>query len=206
MKSKYVIKNLIVLFVCILLVFSVTICAMVAINKINQNLKNTKNELDITKNELKNISKLATSYHNDLCQTEDRLTEIINRNELLQDEVDAMHGMILDLKNEEYELIYIGNYKLTHYCCEKRPHICGTGAGITATGTQVTAGRTIAVDPSVIPYGTKVYIEGYGWRVAEDCGGAVVGKHIDVAVETHSQAMSMGTVTGGVWVLVMKTS
>ena len=114
--------------------------------------------------------------------------------------------IINDLKNLQYQLIYLGDYKITHYCTEKRKHICGTGAGITATGTQVTAGRTVAVDPSVIPYGTELYIEGYGWRVAEDCGGAVDGKHIDIAVETHEQAISMGTKTGGVWILAKQDS
>ena len=76
---------------------------------------------------------------------------------------------------------------------------------MTATGTQVIPGRTIAVDPKVIPYGSEVYIEGYGLRVAEDCGGAVNGKHIDIAVYSHSQALSMGTTSGGVWLLVKRT-
>lgn len=125
-----------------------------------------------------------------------------NKNTQLQEQLNVANKAISDLKNNEYELVYIGNYKLTHYCTEKRKHICGTGAGITSTGTQVTAGRTIAVDPSVIPYGAKVYIEGYGWRVAEDCGGAVKDKQIDIAVDTHSQALAMGTKTGGVWILV----
>ena len=129
-----------------------------------------------------------------------------SENAYLHNELEAMNIMLSTLQNSEYEFVYIGDYKLTHYCCEKRPHICGSGAGITSTGTQVTAGRTIAVDPSVIPYGTEVYIEGYGWRVAEDCGGAVNGKHIDIAVATHSQALSMGTTTGGVWILIKKGS
>ena len=117
----------------------------------------------------------------------------------------AANTTIEDLKNTGYKLVYLGDFKVTHYCTEKREHICGTGNGITATGTQVTAGRTIAVDPKVIPYGTKVYIEGYGWRIAEDCGGAVKGNRIDMAVDTHAQAISMGIKTGGVWVLI-KTS
>lgn len=129
-----------------------------------------------------------------------------SENARLHDELEVLAATVSDLKNSEYELIYIGDYKLTHYCTEQRAHICGTGTGLTATGTQVTAGWTIAVDPSIIPYGTEVYIEGYGWRVAEDCGGAVKGKHIDIAVETHSQASSMGTTTGGVWILVKKSS
>lgn len=148
---------------------------------------------------------LTETYKHISTLNEDFISEQ-NKNAQLQEKLDAMDQILSDLKSEECELVYIGSYKLTHYCCEKRKHICGTGAGITATGTQVTAGRTIAVDPSVIPYGTEVYIEGYGWRVAEDCGGAVKGKHIDIAVETHSQALSIGTTSGGVWVLVRKDS
>ena len=113
---------------------------------------------------------------------------------------------ILALKSIEYELVYMGEFKLTHYCTELYKHICGTGTGITATGTQVAAGRTIAVDPKVIPYGSQVYIEGYGWRTAEDCGGSVKNKQIDIAVETHADALSMGVTNGGIWLLVKKGS
>ena len=120
--------------------------------------------------------------------------------------LDAANETISALKTTEYELVYMGEFKLTHYCCEKRKHICGDGDGITATGTQVTAGRTVAVDPKVIPYGTQIYIEGYGWRTTEDCGGAVKNKQIDIAVGTHSEALSMGVTNGGVWLLIKKDS
>jgi 3D (Asp-Asp-Asp) domain-containing protein len=110
------------------------------------------------------------------------------------------------LKNSEYELVYLGNFQLTHYCNERREHICGYGKGITATGTQATVGRTVAVDPKVIPYGTQIYIEGYGWRTAEDCGGGVKNRQIDILVDTHSQALSLGVQGGGVWILVNKGS
>ena len=147
-----------------------------------------KNELSVTKNDLQLASEDVAELNEALQQTSSQLKEYAIT--------------VNDLKNIEYDLVYIGDFKLTHYCTERYTHICGTGNGITATGTQVTAGRTIAVDPSVIPYGTQVYIEGYGWRIAEDCGGAVKSNHIDVAVDTHSQALSMGTKTGGVWILV----
>ena len=53
------------------------------------------------------------------------------------------------------------------------------GYGITATGTTVQKG-TVAVDPSVIPLGTQMYIPGYGYGVAEDTGGAILGNIIDL--------------------------
>ena len=53
------------------------------------------------------------------------------------------------------------------------------GYGITSTGVPVTRG-IVAVDPTVIPYGTKMFIPGYGFAVAADCGGGVKGNMIDL--------------------------
>ena len=53
------------------------------------------------------------------------------------------------------------------------------GYGTTATGTIVQKG-TVAVDPSVFPLGTRMYIPGYGYGVAEDTGGAIIGHIIDL--------------------------
>jgi 3D (Asp-Asp-Asp) domain-containing protein len=85
---------------------------------------------------------------------------------------------------------------ITAYCCENYPHICNDGEAIyTATGTVATAGRTIAVDPKIVPYGTSVEIEGVGVRVAEDCGGAIKGNRIDLLFETHEEALNFGIQT-----------
>ncbi len=54
-----------------------------------------------------------------------------------------------------------------------------SGGGTTATGTTVRKGA-VAVDPNVIPLGTRMYIPGYGYGVAEDTGGAVIGNIIDL--------------------------
>ncbi|WP_134702221.1 3D domain-containing protein [Ammoniphilus sp. YIM 78166] len=64
--------------------------------------------------------------------------------------------------------------------------------GITATGKRAQEGRTIAVDPSVIPMGTWVYIEGVGFRRAEDKGGAVKGNKIDIFFENDLAAHRFG--------------
>jgi len=88
-------------------------------------------------------------------------------------------------KSENENLSYLGEFTLTHYSKE-------VFSGQTATGTLVTPGRTIAVDPNVIPLGTKVYIEGYGYRIAEDTGGDIKGNKIDIGVETQQEAISLG--------------
>ena len=50
----------------------------------------------------------------------------------------------------------------------------------------------IAVDPHVIPYGTRVYIPGYGFAVAGDTGGAIVGNRIDLFMDSYHDAISFG--------------
>ncbi|HHV43335.1 MAG TPA: hypothetical protein GXX57_01530 [Firmicutes bacterium] len=64
--------------------------------------------------------------------------------------------------------------------------------GLTFTGTRATEGRTIAVDPAVIPLGSWVYIEGYGLYHAEDTGGAIKGNRVDIFMEDYDRAISFG--------------
>lgn len=71
-----------------------------------------------------------------------------------------------------------------------------SGYGITRTGTKVTEGRTISVDPNIIPLGWWVYIEGIGYRRAEDTGSAVKGNKIDVYYDSESYAQQFGLKRG----------
>ena len=95
---------------------------------------------------------------------------------------------------------YIGECRITHYCCESKgnPHICGTGTGLTATGVPVAPGM-VAVDPKVIPLGSTVIINGISY-LATDTG--VKGNAIDIAVPTHDEALDLGTYKADVWVIV----
>lgn len=66
-----------------------------------------------------------------------------------------------------------------------------TGGGRTAYGTEARVGE-IAVDPSVIPLGSEVYIEGVGARRAEDTGGDIIGNTIDIYMGSNAECISWG--------------
>lgn len=63
--------------------------------------------------------------------------------------------------------------------------------GTTANGTKVQKG-IVAVDPDVIPLGTKVWVEGYGHAIAADTGSAVKGKIVDVWLPSEEEAIQWG--------------
>lgn len=76
----------------------------------------------------------------------------------------------------------------------------GNGAGITATGAVAQRG-IVAVDPDVIPLGTRVYIPGYGTAVAADTGGAIRGNKIDLCMESYGEAINFGRRSVEVYIL-----
>ena len=76
----------------------------------------------------------------------------------------------------------------------------GNGAGITAMGIPATYG-VAAVDPNVIPLGSRLYVPGYGEAIAADTGGAIYGYRIDLCMESYEQAMNFGRRTITVYVL-----
>lgn len=78
------------------------------------------------------------------------------------------------------------------YCaCEK---CCGKWAqyGLTASGTVPQQGRTVAVDPDVIPLGSELWIDGEGPFIAEDTGSGINGSTIDVYHDSHADALEWG--------------
>lgn len=84
----------------------------------------------------------------------------------------------------------LGTFRTTGYCPCSR--CSGKWGKRTSTGAIPQSGHTVAVDPRVIPYGTKLMINGTVYT-AEDCGGGVKGKHIDIYYDTHSQATRHGS-------------
>lgn len=71
--------------------------------------------------------------------------------------------------------------------------VCHDGSPkTTASGTVPTSGRTIAVDPKIIPLGTEVYVQGFGWRIAEDVGGMIKGTTLDMVMDSQKDALEWG--------------
>lgn len=107
--------------------------------------------------------------------------------------VDLLSYSFID-KAEEPELVSMGTFKVTAYCSCKE--CCGRWAerredGVVrgASGQQLVAGYSISVDPSVIPYGSEVYLNGQKY-VAQDCG--VEGNSIDLYMSSHEEAQEWG--------------
>ena len=101
----------------------------------------------------------------------------------LQDRLDSMADGKIYLEEA-------GTFMCTAYCTEQYQHICGEGHGITASGQPIQADVTVAADQTLLPYGTVIYIEDVGIRIVQDRGAGVQGNHLDVAVDTHENALA----------------
>lgn len=103
---------------------------------------------------------------------------------------DSIHTNIQEINKPSIEQETKPNtmiFEATAYCIED-----GNGDGVTATGKIPKEGRTVAVDPSIIPYGSKLIIDGVGGYIAEDTGGAIRGNRLDIFVDSYEKAMVFG--------------
>lgn len=92
--------------------------------------------------------------------------------------------------------------KATAYC----PCIecCGKTDGITASGTLAKENHTVAADPNIFPYGTKIFCS-MGEFVVEDCGSAIKGKNrLDFFFDTHEEALEFGVKEFSIWIMEEK--
>ena len=99
---------------------------------------------------------------------------------------------------KEIEDEYLGTFTVTHYCLENYPHICNDGESLyTASGQAPIPYYTIAADES-IEFGTKLIIDGKEYEVM-DRGGMITEGRLDLAVETHDEALKKGIVQADVY-------
>jgi 3D (Asp-Asp-Asp) domain-containing protein len=121
-------------------------------------------------------------------------------------------GTVLNYKTSRGDTLRFSkamNMRATSYTAsfaDTGKHPGDPGFGITATGARVRKG-IIAVDPSVIPLGTRVYVEipgaapDYGYAVAADVGGAIKGNKIDVYLDSSGAVSAWGVKKVKVYIL-----
>lgn len=135
------------------------------------NLASTSSKLEEQTVQMSLLKEEYNSIYNELnAEKEERMKyqrlydEVSIRNEQLEAELENWRNL--------------GQFTITYYW----PGEDRYGA-LTSTGIQATEGVTVAVDPAIIPYGSKIKINGKVY-IAQDCGGVIKGNKIDVFVES----------------------
>ncbi len=124
--------------------------------------------------------------------------------------VDVIPAKIEVEQEQKPQKKQLGRFKLTAYCsCEKCCGVWANNRPVDSMGNEIVVGASghrllpkvsVAVDPSVIPYGTKLEIEGKTY-IAHDCGGAIKGNKIDVYFDNHQEALQFGVKYRDVYVV-----
>lgn len=126
----------------------------------------------------------AERYQNENATLKNELAHKQDIIQTKQSEILVLHEAFE--KTTANRMKYLGRFTLTFYAKEQFPN------SNTALGIKPVIGVTCAVDPSVIPLGQPVYIDGFGVRFAQDTGGSIKGKRIDVFVDTIAEAYQLG--------------
>lgn len=122
-------------------------------------------------------------------------TNTVKKQKTRDEMAQTAEKMVLSSSGEPSNFIKKLSCKLTAYTNSYEStgkYPSDPGYGITASGQEAKEGLTIAVDPSIIPMHSVVYIPGIGVRYAEDTGGAVKGNHIDVFFNDDTYARHFG--------------
>ncbi|MCF0156519.1 MAG: peptidoglycan-binding protein [Veillonella sp.] len=110
----------------------------------------------------------------------------------------------IEKNNERFAAKALANGVPAHYKkaldMESTAYSAADSSGITARGNALRRGF-VSVDPKVIPLGTEVFVEGYGYAIADDTGGAIRGHRIDVAMDSHYEAIQWGRRSVRVYIL-----
>ena len=132
---------------------------------------------------------------NGIVDSQEEVFDLKARNTLLKDTYNELLGQMQETQNEVQNLQSqveelqkwrsLGVFRITAYWFGEDEY-----GDLTSTGVKAQVNHTIAVDPEIIPYGSKVMIDGQIY-VAEDCGGAIKNNVIDVWVENQSNSFGV---------------
>ena len=148
-------------------------------------------------------NKLST-LQNEINQKNQEIISLNDKISTQEQQQCACSNVLNAAMDGKHTIAYVGQFACTNYCGEPYPHICNDGLnfGYTFSGAKAESNKTISVDPTVIPLGSTVYIEGLGIRVAQDTGGAIKGNRIDIYYDTHQEAIDAGNSTRNVWIIL----
>lgn len=164
-----------------------------------------KNKEEIINNDESTSNKVIEKNE----ETTQNSKDVINNKEENKEQVET--NTFANEPPTEYKKVL--EAKATAYCLCKK--CCGKSEthpeyGVTASGLKIIPGtnmKVIAVDPNVIPLGTKVYVEGlngaadYGYAIAADTGSAINSLKVDLYMDTHEKAYQWGRKSVKVYVV-----
>lgn len=132
--------------------------------------------------------------------TQDLIDNYVDEEDILVAEIEPEQKTIPEIEFEEDDWINLGQFTVTAYCaCESCCGIWADENATTASGVSAIEGTTIAVDTSIIPFGTEVKINDHIYT-AQDTGSAINGNRIDIYFEDHQEALEFGVQTIEVFV------
>lgn len=156
------------------------------------------NTIQELKNQLTVEQEKSQSIQNGLETLQVEVTKLRKQNEALQKEVANKPVSVKPLKSGGTSPRAVKTVRMKIATAYTANDAGMNGKGITATGTKVKEGRTVAVDPSIIPLGSRIqitsasYPEINGVYVAEDTGGAIKGKRLDIYMKSKAKCADFG--------------
>lgn len=171
----------------------------------------TKQNKELNDN-LINVRQENADLRDNLQKTVDEVETLKNDKEKLQSDLSSLQTEVKKLSAKKAEPVVASmpsrgkadNYKTLYMEATAYTAYCTGCSGTTTTGINLRANpdlKVIAVDPSIIPLGTKVHVDGYGYAIAGDTGGAIKGHKIDIFIPTKAAANQWGRKTVKVTVL-----
>ena len=205
--KKLVVK--IIIGTCIIGFCTITLININKLNSINTELLNANNELsaelnhqkqevEIKNEEITKINNLISDYEKQLSDNQSIISDLKEQLQSANEKIVEMENKVSELNSEieKKNNTFLGEFKVSFYTPTD-----GSSTGITATGNRAIPYQTVAVDPNVIPLGTRLYIENYGEVIADDVGGAIKGNKLDFCVATVNEAYSNGVQYLNVWIV-----
>jgi len=175
-EDPWYLPSLVLIFILSIGIFSVSFISKAKINELHTELESLRTEIIIQRTQVDYSRELVREIISELVRSR-RVNEDLHR---------RMERWLDEWDMQEFEAT-----AYTHVATPGVADINGSGDGITATGTLVREG-VVAVDPAVIPLGSKVWVQGRGWLSAEDTGGAIRGNRVDIFLPIRGEAMRFG--------------